>query len=131
MKLSYRHAELCWASLAHWLENYQIAATTLNLPRSAITGGACPLCQTFDKLFCLSMENEICPIYLHTSFPGCTYTPWSHVHSEREIPHNPRLPDAVLAEYQFLVELCCSIELDAQQVICGTKTTTFVAQKTH
>lgn len=111
MKTELAELEALWASVEHWLDNWGIVVRTGSLPLDCIGGDACPLCRLHIRLPTFAYSDcSKCVIQRHTGEIECNATPWHKVsiavHAMRNNEANAdALEEAVLEEYQFLVDL--------------------------
>lgn len=97
--------EALWASIEHWLENWQ------DPDQANPMGDTCPCCEAFyDAHGC-----KRCPIYQHTGESDCDGTPWDQARNTwrkyltasdpKNRPSREEVQASFEREYRFLVEL--------------------------
>lgn len=105
--------EALWASVEHWLDNWQTVVRIGSLPPDCIDSNACPLCRLHvysESKGTAWTDCSKCVIQRNTGKTGCNATPWNSVDSAifamlRGETNADALERAILEEYQFLVGL--------------------------
>lgn len=109
--------ELLWASVEHWLENWQDPA------KATMDDLNCPLCAEYLTTWSTCLG---CPVMVDTGHEDCRETPWRAANEARRDYHYrwneeryEALQAAIEDEYVYLVELALSYSRSYQRRIAA------------